>query len=507
MKFRVILSFTIYLFLSGFVSVPAQDRANPDELKTLFDSTRAVEAYTFAPITFEKLEKSYNKFSEAISRGKKQSVLNKIAAEFRGLAENAIKATEVTKITLSEYLDPRNRAKAAEAPRLVPGLFAEAEEQFIKATRKVEDGNSKSGLKEVAKAMPLYDVAELEAIKVAIMGKAGKLIEQAIQDQAKKYSPSTLDKARSALTKCEAIIVKDRYERDESLKSAAQAEYEARHASSIAQSVRSLERNDQAWERLMLLYEIEMQKIGDALEIDQVPFDNGPIGAAQAMIDNIMAIKSSMGSSEKTNAETLAMIKATMRDMGLEIDSDNPAEMMEKIQMALAEMNSKLETNAEKLASLETTQEMLSRELSERQAKEEKIENARSILNPTEGEVLLNATDDIVLRLYGLSFASGSSDITDSHVALLEKAKQILGLFPESKLLVEGHTDDLGERTTNMRLSEKRAFSVMQYLRKLMSIPADKIDAVGYGPDKPIGTNTTKEGRAKNRRIDVLIFQ
>lgn len=88
-----------------------------------------------------------------------------------------------------------------------------------------------------------------------------------------------------------------------------------------------------------------------------------------------------------------------------------------------------------------------------------------------------------------------------------KKVEKILKTFPQSKLLVEGHTDDLGERTTNMRLSEKRAFSVMQYLRKSMTIAADRIDAVGYGPDKPIGTNTTKEGRAKNRRIDILIFQ
>jgi len=121
--------------------------------------------------------------------------------------------------------------------------------------------------------------------------------------------------------------------------------------------------------------------------------------------------------------------------------------------------------------------------------------------------VLLNATDDIVLRLFGLSFASGSSEITNVHVPLLEKVKRVLNMFPNSRLMVEGHTDDLGERTTNMRLSEKRALAVMQYLREAMSIPAERIQAIGYGPDKPIGTNTTKEGRAKNRRIDIIILK
>jgi len=95
-----------------------------------------------------------------------------------------------------------------------------------------------------------------------------------------------------------------------------------------------------------------------------------------------------------------------------------------------------------------------------RQQREDKLRNARSILNPTEGTVLLNATDDIVLRLFGLSFASGSSEITNVHVPLLEKVKRVLNMFPNSRLMVEGHTDDLGERTTNMRLSEKRALAV-----------------------------------------------
>ncbi|UCD18001.1 MAG: OmpA family protein, partial [Candidatus Zixiibacteriota bacterium] len=59
----------------------------------------------------------------------------------------------------------------------------------------------------------------------------------------------------------------------------------------------------------------------------------------------------------------------------------------------------------------------------------------------------------------------------------------------------------------NMRLSEKRAFAVMQYLRQSMSVPADRIKSIGYGSDRPIASNQTSEGRAKNRRIDIIILQ
>ncbi len=507
MKLKIAFSSCICLvwLFAGLVS--AQEKVTLQSLEQLFDSTRAVEAHVFAPKTFENVDKKYNESREAISRGKKQKDINKVAGEFRSYAENAIKSTEVTRIAMEAYLEPRDKAKAAEAPRLAPELYSKAEEQFIKATGKVEGGNSKSGLKEAEKALPMFDAAELAAIKIQIMGEADRLIAQAESDEAAKFAPSTLDKARSARTKCDAILSQDRYEREASVNNARLAEYEARHASSIAQSVRSMERNDQAWERLMLLYEIEMQKIGNQLDITQVPFDTGPIGAAEAMIKNIKSLQSRIAELENINSDVSTDLKVVLDRLGVSHDVDSPLELAQKVDKIVEKMAIKLDSSAARLADLEYTQEKLAKELGERQEKEQKIENARSILNPTEGEVLLNATDDIVVRLYGLSFASGSSDITDGHVGLLKKVREILETFPDSKLLVEGHTDDRGERTTNMRLSERRAFSVMQYLRKLMSIPAERVDAVGYGPDKPIGTNTTKDGRAKNRRIDILIFQ
>ena len=108
------------------------------------------------------------------------------------------------------------------------------------------------------------------------------------------------------------------------------------------------------------------------------------------------------------------------------------------------------------------------------------------MLNPSEGEVLFNSSNDIVLRLSGLSFDVGKSDIKDEHVPLLEKVKQVIEMFPESQLVVEGHTDASGDPKANITLSEKRAFAVMQYLRQSLLIPADRIQAIGYGADKPV---------------------
>nr|MBN2278245.1 OmpA family protein [candidate division Zixibacteria bacterium] len=502
----------IFIALTGGMSATAG--VNLRELETLYDSTRIVEAPIFAPKAFADAEKKLGEVRMAIDRKKKEQTIVSLAEQFREYAENALKITGVTKLSLSEYLEPRNKAIAAKAPNLAITEYQKAEEQFVKATRKVEDGDVNGGIKEAEKSVNLFDFAELQAIKADIMGAAARYVEKAVTDEATKYAPTSLDKARTAYTRCDSILNKDRYNRTESVEAIKMSEYEATHASSIAQQVRSLERNDQAWERLMLVYEIEMQKVGREMGLENLPFDNGPMAAAESLIVAIRATKAARAASQETSQKLAAQLKNIFFKLDMDVEGDDPLKLVGVLERTVAEikenkdqLSSELNDKSEKLEELKSTHEQVTSELEERRMKEEKIARAKKILNPTEGEIFFNPTNDIVLRLAGLSFTSGSSDIKEEHIGLLTKVEEILEMFPDSKLMIEGHTDDLGDRSTNMRLSEMRAFSVMQYIRRSLSIPADKVSAVGYGPDKPVGTNTTAEGRAKNRRIDIIIFQ
>ena len=131
----------------------------------------------------------------------------------------------------------------------------------------------------------------MEAIRAAILGKADRLLAKAVADDAEKYAPSTLDKARSARSQSNAILTADRYNRDEAVAQATRAEYEARHASNIGLSVRSLERNDQAWEKLMLGYEIQMNRVGEAFALAHLPFDDGPQAATDQLVTQITELQ------------------------------------------------------------------------------------------------------------------------------------------------------------------------------------------------------------------------
>jgi len=492
----------------------SQEAGQLDELVTLFDSTAIVEAHVFAPKAYEKAREKFDKAEEAIEKGWRQKRVDELIGESREYIENALKATEVARLALGEYLEPRRKAREYRAFELVPELYLEAEEQFIKATQKIEEGNVRDGLKEAEKSSPLFDVAELEAIRKDVMGEAAALIEKAETDEAKKFALATFDKAQTAYTRCNNILSSDRYNRQEALEAIRTAEYEARHASNIAQMVRSLERNDQAWEKLMLFYEIEMQKVGDLLDRERLPFDKGPGVAADTIISAVREKLAEKRELERVQQEMVQKLEETLTRLGEESPPDDPVELAGEVHEVVdrtvtdkAELADRLERKEDKLVQLEETSEEIASELEIRRQKEEKIKQIRKLLKPIEGEVLLNATSDIVIRLYGLSFASGSSEIVEKHVPLLEKVESIIEMFPGSNLVVEGHTDDRGSRNTNMRLSEKRAVAVTEYLRRSMSLSSDRIDSYGYGPDKPIGTNTTPEGRAKNRRIDIIILQ
>ena len=100
-------------------------------------------------------------------------------------------------------------------------------------------------------------------------------------------------------------------------------------------------------------------------------------------------------------------------------------------------------------------------------------------------------------------FPSGRSDLPESSLALLAKAKDVAAELDPSQVLVEGHTDSIGSAAVNEKLSQARAESVVSYFEN--NGLKTKIDAVGYGFDKPIASNKSAQGRAQNRRVDVIV--
>ncbi len=105
----------------------------------------------------------------------------------------------------------------------------------------------------------------------------------------------------------------------------------------------------------------------------------------------------------------------------------------------------------------------------------------------------------------GLLFNTNSSELkADTEKNLRELAKT-LNKYNDTKILIEGHTDDVGSDTYNQTLSEQRANAVSSFLIS-QSVSSSRLSTVGYGETQPIGENSTELGREKNRRVEVAIF-
>jgi outer membrane protein OmpA-like peptidoglycan-associated protein len=105
----------------------------------------------------------------------------------------------------------------------------------------------------------------------------------------------------------------------------------------------------------------------------------------------------------------------------------------------------------------------------------------------------------------GVEFDFGKATIRPTSFALLDKAAETLTTYPDLKILIVGHTDNVGPRQRNIDLSLKRAQSVKAYLVS-KQVDESRVQAEGAGPDKPISTENTAAARAKNRRIEFNII-
>lgn len=101
-------------------------------------------------------------------------------------------------------------------------------------------------------------------------------------------------------------------------------------------------------------------------------------------------------------------------------------------------------------------------------------------------------------------FDSGSSRIHPGAAQRLNSLSQTLSSYPESNVVIRGHTDSTGSEAANLRLSEDRANSVRNYLVN-GGVSPSRITAMGFGEQFPLATNATEAGRQQNRRVEIEI--
>jgi OOP family OmpA-OmpF porin len=107
------------------------------------------------------------------------------------------------------------------------------------------------------------------------------------------------------------------------------------------------------------------------------------------------------------------------------------------------------------------------------------------------------------VAVYGIRFETGKAAILPDSESVLGEIVKLLQQNPDLKLRVEGHTDNQGNAAANQSISEKRAQAVVAWLTA-HGVEAGRLTAKGWGQTKPVEDNSTDEGRAKNRRVELV---
>lgn len=459
----------LMLCLSSLGAADAQEGLR----ESLFESADAAlkaaneaRANILAPRSYGEAAEHYRAAEDKLRRGRSiESIKKDLDAAAKAMT-TAVESTRLASVTLTSAIQARNDAEAANSAAFATEQWRDAEERFASAAMRLEGGNVNAARSRAADAERLYRLAELAAIKANYLDETARLIEQAKDERVERYAPKTLAKAESLLAQAEKALNENRYDTDEPRSLAREAKYEAKHAIYLASTLKPVRDRDLSLEDFALASEQPLAQVSAALDV--VPeFDQGFDGPVEGITSTIAALQKD------------AYELSERRSQILELEQE------------IQQLETRLGTQSERLAAQE-----------EQRRRFRQIDN---MFNPGEAQVFTQG-QNVLIRPVGLVFPTGSAQIESKYFAILRKVQDAILVFPDSVVVVEGHTDAFGGDQANLRLSEERAEAVRQYLLANMRDASSlDIQFVGFGESRPVANNETVEGRAKNRRIDLVI--
>ncbi|MFZ0725053.1 MAG: OmpA family protein [Desulfobacterales bacterium] len=445
---------------------------NPGEMVTGFErsliTARTNQVDLLAPFWFAKADDSLGAARAALAQ---QAEIYRIA-EIVSIGQSQLKKAEevaaVARTSLADVVERRKMARQAGAAELEG--YAQTEKDFFRLSREIEDNNLQYALKNKEKVKNAFRDLEIAAIKRNVLGEVRSTLQEADRLDAKKYATKAYAAAVGKLNAADGFITANPYETQEMMRLSREALFYARRCIVLTHEDRNIR---------------EMTSEQIALRIEDILSD------------------------------TARQLKAPdMRDQSFEVQRQNITGSIAAVQKnqeflntRVQEQENEIEVLKDQVFALEgkSRQEQFAREQLEAEKKfDEKFESIRNGFDLREAEVYRQG-DQLVIRLRGMQFPVGKAVIMPANYELLSKVQLAIRAFNDPEVIVEGHTDSTGSTEVNQQLSQERATAVKEYLVANNTLPGSSVTAVGYGSLRPLMSNETSEGRAANRRIDVII--
>jgi outer membrane protein OmpA-like peptidoglycan-associated protein len=355
---------------------------------------------------------------------------------------------EVSRDVLREVIEARSKALQAGATSIFPERAADLDEEFRKVANLVERERIVDAKDRRPRLIAGYEQLELAALKEGTVEAAQSAIADAKNKGAAKHAPKTFQLAEDEMKLAESVLEADRTKTDKANAHAKRAKYLAEQSVWVTELIKDFDRRDYTREDAVIWYQSQLTEIAAPLD-EPLPFN-------------------------EPNRNVVLSLQQSIKDLMKQRD-DTAAQR--------SQYEQELSLTAEQRAA---------------------IEKVQSMFTPAEATVY-QQRQNVLISAQGFRFPSGSSEIGPENFALMNKIIQAVKTFPNSTIDISGHTDSTGSMQVNKALSQQRADNVAKFLAEVGGISASRLMATGYGSERPVASNETPEGRAANRRVEILI--
>ncbi len=433
-----------------------------------------------SPKAFGEAESYFMDAKTGLEKGYTISKIKTYVDRSRAALIKAENSAEIAKEAIPDVIEGRRTARAAGATKL-GNDYTRVENLFLQLTGAVEKEDMGYAQRNKGKVLDGYWDLEVRAIKESTIGETRQLIEAARKADAPKILPNLFRQAETKLNQTDQFISNNPYEKETMAKMGAEALFLAKRTNILNQQAKMIQKMRP--EEIALWMEDLIYKMTSQLNAPDMRNQK-----FETQVDNVTGYVKNIKNERQ-------MFQDKIKAQQVEMAAQN------KRIVRLEAIAKEQQTASEKLAA---EREAAERRLAEQKKFNQLFEEVQNIFDKDEAEVYKKG-NQCIIRLRGIRFPVGQAVIMPENYDLLTKAQQAIHKFNDPRVIIEGHTDSTGSNDVNELLSQQRAESVRQYLVGNGVLADDTVLAVGYGSTRPLATNATQEGRAINRRIDIIV--
>ncbi|MDN4504339.1 OmpA family protein [Alteromonadaceae bacterium BrNp21-10] len=506
------VKFTLALLLVAAISGCASQKGLTDtdalqkipvlsQAKTQLQQAQESRLDWYSPSQMAQASDDYQQALKQAKAGKPEAVstANKVLARIGAAQKQAEKAQYV----FEDVLSARDKAIKVNASQVASNEFNRAESELTNVLALLEVGETDKAKRDINALRNQYLDIELNALKANMLSVAEKAIAEAKKKDIDDVAPRTIAMADDEYGLALATLEANRDDTQKANVHSQRAIWLVQRANGIVELVRSFDNAKFDEEQKILWYQDQVSKLVSPINTD-VGFNqpnkevvNGLSNAIAKIVNERQLLQSSL---DTANQQLLTFQQQSeSREQALTRDNQQAilSLQQDKEQALLSLQRDKEQAVLEANLALEQEQ-------AQKRSDAARFAKVQSMFSENEATVY-RQLDNVLIRAQGFAFKPGSSEIESSNFVLLNKIIDAIKRFPNARVVVSGHTDNTGSEELNLQLSIARANTVASFLVQVGLIPAELVEANGFGKDKPVASNETIPGRAENRRVEVLI--